>query len=1094
MKTRSVWRKNQIRDVLHSLGRYFAIVAIIALGVGFFAGLTVAEDAMVQAGDKFVRASNMFDYRLLSTLGLREEDIAYFAEVSGVEDAEGLVSVDALWSMEDRDDGVYKTFSITERINQVDVLAGTLPAHGDECAVDSRAFTEADIGKTLYLSSQNDEDTMDMFTYREYTITAVVQSVNYLNFERGTTSLGTGTLTGFVYFAPEGYDTDYFTECYVTVSDAEGLIFSDAYETSVASMKVPLEEALALRAEDRYQEILEEANAEIADGEREYNDAYEEYLAERAEAETELEDARVQLQDALDQIEAGEAELLESEELLKQGDMELEAGLREYEAGVLAFEEEKEKTYAELDAAQKKIDENRAAVESGFLAIEESGILTQYEELKASEAALLEQLSLLPEGDPAAETLTQNLLMVQAGLKQIEDTGVFLKYEELEKATTELAAAQETLDTGRKQAEESFLTAQRELQNGKAELDAAREEIESGYREIENGRKQLLDAREEYEEGLSEYYEGKQEADESFLEAEEEFRDAWAEIEDARQEVAEIEKPDTFLLDRNTNTGYVCFQSDSSIVRDIAKVFPVFFFLVAAIVCTTTMMRMVEEQRTQIGTFKALGFSNGAIISKYILYSGSAALLGCMIGYFGGSWMFPYVIWQAYNMYYGFTTIGVVYRLDLALFSLAASMLCSAGTTYLACRRELFKMPARLMRPKTPKAGKRIFLERIGFLWKHLGFMHKVSIRNIIRYKQRLIMMVLGIGGCTALVLTGFGVDDSVANIANDQYDEIHRYDFDVYFADGLTEEEREEFLADTDELFTDCVFVVESTAEYITKKSSMALNLMATDDPAITKLIDLHNDEGEVAYPTALGEVVISDKLAERADAEPGDSITIKISDTQNAVFTVSGICDNRVGSYVYMSEETYRTYVEEEALYKNALTTTEESDVHGVAAVLMEEHGADSVSVIEDFRARVDNMMESLNYVVVVIIVCAAALAFVVLFNLSNISITERIREIATIKVLGFYDGEVSDYVFRENFILTFLGVLAGLPMGVVFHSFVMNQINIDSVSFKTSIYPLSYLFTVAITFSFTILVDLMMRKKLRKINMAESLKSVE
>jgi putative ABC transport system permease protein len=507
----------------------------------------------------------------------------------------------------------------------------------------------------------------------------------------------------------------------------------------------------------------------------------------------------------------------------------------------------------------------------------------------------------------------------------------------------------------------------------------------------------------------------------------------------------------------------------------------------------TTMTRMVEEQRTQIGTLKALGYGGATIAWKYISFAGGAALLGGLTGFFAGSWLFPWVIWQAYGMLYGFAPI--LYTLDWSLFALALSvtLACSAGVTFLTCRAELRLMPSELMRPKAPKEGKRVFLERIPFLWKRFGFMLKISLRNVFRYTKRLIMMVLGIGGCTALLITGFGIRDSIANIAADQFDNIMTYDFAVVFEEPKNDRQQAAFKEETGDILASSVFVGSDIITAYTKDGQKSVNVIATGDENISSFINMRMKGQTLDYPPD-GSVAISDKLARIADVSVGESIRVKVDDTRQFLLPVSAIFENYVFHYMLMTPATYETTFDKPCAYEAALAYSALADQHEVAATLLDEHGAANVSVTSDFQERVEGMMQSLNLVIFVIIVCAGALAVVVLFNLSNINITERIREIATIKVLGFYAPEVGAYVFRENLVLTLLGALAGIPMGIWLHSFVMSQLSFDMVSFHVVIKPLSYVFSVVLTFLFAFGVDIIMRPKLERINMVESLKAVE
>ncbi len=834
---KSMMKKTTLREIRESLGRYLAIMAIVALGVGLFAGLKITKTVMVGSADAFWQAQQLYDYRLVSTLGFEEEDVQALAQKADVRAVQGAMEADVLYTDEQGNDKVLKAHSILENINMLETVAGRLPESDTECVVDDHLYGEEVIGSKIVLSGDNDQDDLDSFRYTEYTIVGTVRSPLYVQFERGTTSLGNGSVSGFVYLLPEGFATDYYTDIYVKFEE-DAQVYSDEYDAYMDEREAQWETYCEEQGERRYQSIMTEAEEELA------------------------------------------------------------------------------------DAEQK--------------------------------------------------------------------------------------------------------------------------------------------------------------------------------LADARADIADIEKPDTYVLGRETNTGYVCFESDSSIVEGIANVFPVFFFLVAALVCMTTMNRMVEEQRTQIGVLKALGYGEARIMGKYLFYSGSAAFTGCVAGYLAGIRLFPLVIWQAYGVMYRFG--GIVYAFDwaTAVLCLAVSLLCSMGTTWASCRHELREVAAELMRPKSPKAGKRIFLEWIPFIWNRMKFLHKASVRNIIRYKRRFLMMVIGISGCTALLLTGFAIRDSVTTVADRQFEEIQTYAVGVTLKDGVTKEDLS-LLEELDQIVADnggdYGLAVETSMDLETADGIKSVKLIAAAEPeSFGAYFDLHTPAGEpIAYPQA-GEVVICNKLSERYRIRAGDTITLFNEDREELQAVVSGVCENYIYNYVYVNEETYRKATGETGYQSVYVNLPAEADVYGVGASLMKAEHVTAVAVNRDMLLRVSRMMTSMNYIVFVIIACAGALAFIVLYNLNNINITERIREIATIKVLGFYKKETATYVFRENTVLTGIGCAVGLVLGRLLHIYVMHEVDIDMMSFDVHVEPVSYLLSILLTFVFTWLINRIMSGKLDKINMAESLKSVD
>ncbi len=1002
VRMKSMMKKTTLREIRESLGRYLAIMAIVALGVGLFAGLKITKTVMVGSADAFWQAQQLYDYRLVSTLGFEEEDVQALAQKADVRAVQGAMEADVLYTDEQGNDKVLKAHSILENINMLETVAGRLPESDTECVVDDHLYGEEVIGSKIVLSGDNDQDDLDSFRYTEYTIVGTVRSPLYVQFERGTTSLGNGSVSGFVYLLPEGFATDYYTDIYVKFEE-DAQVYSDEYDAYMDEREAQWETYCEEQGERRYQSIMTEAEEELADAEQELADEKAEAEVELADAKQELTDAEKEIADGEKKLEDGEQELADNKEVIAQKEREL------------------------ADA--------RAALEA------------QEAELASQEEAL-------------------------AGMMQGQAAG--MQYQ------MPADMARQQLEAGKAQ-----------IKEGEAELRKARGQIRDAGEEIEESRQELADARQEVEDGWQEYNDAKAEFDEKIADAEQK-------LADARAEIADIEKPDTYVLGRETNTGYVCFESDSSIVEGIANVFPVFFFLVAALVCMTTMNRMVEEQRTQIGVLKALGYGEARIMGKYLFYSGSAAFTGCVAGYLAGIRLFPLVIWQAYGVMYRFG--GIVYAFDwaTAVLCLAVSLLCSMGTTWASCRHELREVAAELMRPKSPKAGKRIFLEWIPFIWNRMKFLHKVSVRNIIRYKRRFLMMVIGISGCTALLLTGFAIRDSVTTVADRQFEEIQTYAVGVTLKDGVTKEDLS-LLEELDQIVADnggdYGLAVETSMDLETADGIKSVKLIAAAEPeSFGAYFDLHTPAGEpIAYPQA-GEVVICNKLSERYRIRAGDTITLFNEDREELQAVVSGVCENYIYNYVYVNEETYRKATGETGYQSVYVNLPAEADVYGVGASLMKAEHVTAVAVNRDMLLRVSRMMTSMNYIVFVIIACAGALAFIVLYNLNNINITERIREIATIKVLGFYKKETATYVFRENTVLTGIGCAVGLVLGRLLHIYVMHEVDIDMMSFDVHVEPVSYLLSILLTFVFTWLINRIMSGKLDKINMAESLKSVD
>ena len=1077
VRANSAWSKNNRRELKHTMARFLAIFAIIGLGVGFFVGLKVCRPAMVQIGSKFVDGSAFYDYQLLSTLGLTEEDRDYFAQMDGVLAVEGSMTADLLTSVNNRQ-LVYKTHQLLDNMNQVQLTAGRMPEAPDECLADDLKFSADDLG--LVLTVENEDDDELVFSQKSYTIVGLCNSPQYLNVQRGTTGLANGMVEGFLYIPAGGYEADYFTELYVRLA-CSGAAFSSEYKEEMDNWEDPLMDALEERGTQRKEELVSEAQAELddawaefEDGKQELEDTRAEVNAEIADAEAELADAEIKLADAKEELADGEQTLKELEEdptsneeiaearkELRKGWGEFYDGQDAYEQGVKDYEKAYAEAMPELEKAKAELDDAKAQLDVGYAEYEKA--------LQMMPAAMLQgEKNKL---DAAKAEYEAGLAEYEAGVKQLDDAKA-----ELDQAKVDLNEAQEALWDG-----------EWELQNAIDDaITEAREELDKGWKEVEDAEAELADAQ-------TELADAKIEAEEEFAKAETELADAEIKLLDAQNKIDKLKTPTYYALDRMANTGYAAFDNDTSIVEGMAKVFPVFFFLVAALVCSSTMTRMVEEQRTQNGTLKAMGYNDGMIMWRYASYAGGAALLGTATGFFLCSWLFPYVIWHAYKMLYHFGEIELLLDWKLGGISLLCALACSVGAACASVWSDMRQMPAQLMRPKAPKAGKRIFLEYITPLWKRMSFLRKVAARNIFRYKKRLVMMILGVGGCMALLIAGLGIRDSIATVADDQFDEITTYDYTIVFNENQTPEQQAQFLKEEGAELDHCVFVSSVAVSGLTEKGSRDVTVIATDDPDITSMFHFHQGETQLAYPEGDG-VLVSEKLAQLCAVAAGDTITVVTDDNRMVELPVEGVYDNYVNNYICMTGTAYERWFEETPEYKTAYATSSSEDISRVSAAVQGADAVVGVTLASDFRGMVADTLSSLDAVIVLVVACAMALSLVVSYNLCNINITERQREIATIKVLGFYPKETYSYVFRETMALTAMGVVVGLPLGKWFHSFVINQVQVDMVSFHIRISLLSYALAVVITFVTIMLVEMLLRGKINKIHMAESLKSVE
>ena len=1141
---KNMMRKNLRQSIKKSMGRYIAIAAIIALGAGLFCGLRVTKKDMIATVQKYTDQQNMFDLQVMNTYGWTDDDVFALGQTPGIEYAEGSISLDALLSFENGDDTAYKLISVPETVNKISLDAGRLPQTGDEILGDSFFMDKSVIGKTVYVSSANDDTVLDGLAFDSYTIVGLVNTPMYLNMQRGSTSIGNGSLSTYFYLPRDGFDMDVYTQINLTMV-GEYEVYSDEFDDAMDALTDPLEAAAKPLAQQRFVDVKTEAENEYADGLKEYLDGMEEFREGKAEAEDALQEAeqeildgekeiesnRKLLEDGQKQLEDAEKTLKETKTTISQSRTDLAAARTEAYEQIAAGYDELFKNYKEVTNGLNQIEAGLPQLESGITQIEAG--LTQIEtglstidlmlpilELSIEGAqAALDQVNQLPEIEDFQERLAEaqakldeltaqkeeytlqreELVKTQAEL-ETQLTELNNQKAELETTKATLEAALDTIEIGFKEAENGQTQADNQFAAAEAQLDAAELQLEAGQLEIEEKKLEieegliaLEDAEQQLAEGRAEFETEKEKVLKELADAEAELEDARVQLADARQTIDELEEPDVFVLTRNTNLGYVVFESDSDIVDGVAEIFPLFFLAVAALVCITTMTRMVDEERTQIGTLKALGYGNFSIMWKYLAYAGSSALLGCGLGITLGCVIFPQIIWYAYCIMYNFADRLVLsYDLPTIVTIVVSYTTLTELVTWYCCKQSLKEVPAELIRPKAPTVGKKIFLEYFGF-WKNLKFLDKVSLRNIFRYRQRMAMMLLGIGGCTALLVTGFGLRDSVVDLTTYQFENVTLYDIGVTFADPMSEEDQEAFRKEFRGMADSVLFCQQGGVDLEFENSVKNLNFLAVDRP-LEGYIDLHSGNEKLTNP-GLNECVISIGAADSMGIEVGDQVLLRNADMEEMTLTVSGIFDNHVYNYAIVAGQTMRQQWGRSPEASSAFVVNgQNQDVHELGAAIAGFKNVISVSVNADTASQVQSMMSALDAVVALVVICAGLLASIVLYNLTNINIKERVREIATIKVLGFNAAETGAYVFKENLTLTVMGTLLGLIGGKFLHAVVMSYVRIDMVYFANQIKPLSYLFAAVLTLVAALAVDFVMYFQLDKINMAEALKSVE
>ncbi len=1153
MVNRSYW-KNILRTVRGSMSRFLAIFAIVALGSGFLAGVLASPLDMRISADSYMDRADMYDLRVVSTQGLTEGDMDRLRETDGVLSVGPAYDTDIVLVSETGDTHTARIHTLpSSGMYLPELLEGRYPESAGECAVIlTKTFTgESDwVGKKLSVDPGEENGNMVL----EFTVVGTVRSALYISLENERTQAGTGSIDLKLYAPPESFDQDYYTAAYITVDGSTELnSFNSGYDALIDGMSAELETLGQERAAVRYNEIIDEANAELSDAQKEYDDA-------KADADKELADALGELEDAEKELSDGRQELEDAKKELEDGQKEIDDGWAEYRsetaraqkeiddgwAQISGYQSQLDSGFTEISAAQGQITAGYKELESseGQLAAAKAQLdatktqLDGLDEGKAALAGLAAQLG-LPEGDGsdlwAIETVTMleqlspeagaQFAGLKAGLEAMAAQGT-----DSDKARAALEKGLAEYEQGKKQAQDARakldssqaeLNAQlSELRNQQAALDAqkgqlysaentlktagaeteqklrdAQKELDEGRREYEDGLIELEDGEKELKEGWEDYYEGRREADKELADAEQKLRDA-------REDIDSIEQGEWYVFTRDDNAGFSSYASNADKIAAIATVFPVFFFLVAALVALTTMTRMVEEERGQIGAMKALGYPPVRIAGKYLLYAAAASLLGCVFGVAAGMWLFPTVIINAYNIMYDLPQILTPFSWPLAIFSAVTATLCTLAATLSACWNALREAPARLMLPKAPKAGKRILLERVTPIWSRLKFTQKVTARNLIRYKKRFFMTVIGIAGCTALLVTGFGIRDSISDIVGIQYGELCGYNLIVGLKseDALEDPELLEILEDEGRV-QNSLAVLQDAGSVVPDGGDPADDITIFVPSDTGRLPDFfrfrHRGSGApVEYSES--SVIITEKLSERQHLKAGDIITVKNQDGIEAGFTITDICENYVQHLLYVSPAAYEEAFGVKPEMNSLLCLLpEEGPEGGEDALTTELLKCGDVAMTmstEELSRSFNNSISSINYIVVVLIISAGALAFVVVYNLTNINITERVKELATIKVLGFYESEVAAYVYRETAALTVIGTAAGLLLGIALHQFVIRTAEVDMVMFGRSIYAPSYLLAAVLTVLFSVLVNLVMYRKLARISMVESMKAPE
>lgn len=1077
----ATYLKDIFREIKISLGRFLSILCIVAIGVAFFAGIKASAPDMKNSADTYFDKYNVQDIQVYSTIGLTKKDVAAIKKIKGVKSVQPSFSMDTL-SQIDSTQMVIKVISygIDQKMNKIRVVEGRMPERENECLVEASSATNKlygtfHIGDTIKLQSGTDEALSKSLKHTKYKIVGTCYNPNYLSYEKGSSNIGSGTVNSFIYIQNTNVLKDYYTEVDVCVKGAKDLdCYSDEYFDVVDPVLKKIKKISNKQIDARIQSYQSELDAK------------------KQEATDKFKDAENQFNDAQNKIDSGLSEIQSNELKLQNSKDQINQGWNEYYANLQLLDNipTLQNAIAQIEESEKKLPEllsQKEQVEDGLQQINAEGDLNTKRTLIQNAIDFidiaLKKLENYPDSSDAETIrikLNEKKKLLQGQLSLIDQA--IAKKAELEAILPQIQSGIEKIQAG--------VAKKAELQSQLNQLLNAKNELNNAYVSLINGQAQ-------YEDGVSKIEDAKNELNKSIEQltlSKAEFNiqkhDALRELSNAQLEIDKMEGK-WIVLDRNSHYSYRDYGACADRMDGIAKVFPVFFFLVAALVCMTTMTRMVDEQRNEMGTLKALGYSKLQIASKYIIYALIASILGSILGCSLGMYLFPTVIFNAWNTLYNIDQIKFLFQPGLILLASGSVTGITLLATLYSIYSELIEMPSQLMRPKAAKAGKKILLERISFIWKRLSFLQKVTARNIFRYKKRFFMTIIGIAGCSALLVAGFGINDSISDIVNQQYNVIYHYDATVSAKTSEITSQIKSLKGVKDVYEEDHLAV---TTKIENKDISTTVHIIS-NDKKFKDFCTLFN--GNKEFDLDDSSVLISQKMATKLNKKAGD--TIKIKDANNKVIKakIKGVFTNYVGHHIYASESLYKSWntnAKTTHIYLIKSKKTTKKFERNLGNKIMNIDSVQSVTFYSSLQKNFKDMIKSISYIVVVLVISAACLAFVVLYNLSNVNISERKREIATIKVLGFTRKEVDAYINRETILLTILGSLIGLGIGIGLHHLIMNLAEMDDIMFGRTINSISYVISFVMTIGFSAIINLFMHKKLNNIQMVESLKAVE
>lgn len=1154
------------RTVKKEKKRFVSIAVIAVLGVTMMCGLRASCVDLRYSADEFFDEQKLFDIRVVSTLGITDNDLRALENVEGVAEVEGGYS-ETVYTLHDEVRKSIEIHKLSENdFNKPYVLEGKIPENTDEIVVTKKYFLETGkgVGDEIVLDEEPES-----LAHSRYTITGIVVDAMDINSTEGSMAFRSTATTDYVGFViPDAVDSDIYTAAYLMVDGSRELnCYTDEYEDAVEQVVNRIEKEIKKqREQERYDEVYNEAMEEWLDGKKEAEEEFAKADKEIADAKEELADGRQELLDAEKDIEDGRRQIADGRKQIADGRAELKRqenkarrefsnARKDIEEGndkLSSGEEDLKSAYGQLTAGQREIDAGKAELEAqeaaakqqfaeGYAQIDaaENEMNAGLETAKQAVATLNENIAqvelaleneLLSEEERLAlegtlQELNTNLVMAQqmyteteaqvtAGKIQIEAQKAELKAQEeaaevqFAAARKELSKAQDDLDAGM----QDYLAGVDEIEKGKQELtdgqaelerqerdayaaiDDAYDELKKAEDELNDGERELNDGEAELLKGKKELEDGERKLAENIAEYEKEKEDALKELADAKEEIDDIDMTKWYVQDRNTLSGFSNVKSDATSIQAIGDIFPILFLIIAILISLTTITRMVDEERGLVGTYQALGFTNKEIRRKYMIFAAASCLIGGIVGDIGGYILLPKFLFTVFHIMYLIPNYSMHFD---ALFGVGGILLFEIGilaATIYAIERKLKNMPATLMRPKAPKSGSRVLLERIGFIWKKLSFLNKVTARNLFRYKKRMFMTIFGIMGCTALLLCGFTIKNTVSEMMPQQYENVYKYELMAVSMDEDYKELEAKIKSDR-EIESYIPARIDSVEIFNFEGKKIQIQLYVVENGADLEPYVCLKDKKNNIYTLGEGEIFLSRNATRILALEEGDEIIWQNQDLVEGKASFTKTVENYLGNAAYMTVDTYEKMFGE---YKeNGILANFSGECNDQAAyadaLVREDYVLSSLST-EQMAAEFESAFGLINMVVYIVITLAAMLAFVVLFTLSNTNISERERELATIKVLGFYDAEVHSYVNKETLILTGIGIVCGMPAGWLLGRYVMGILEFPSLEFYITLYPVSYVIAAVITVVFAFAVNTITDRSLNKINMIEALKSVE